>query len=68
MLAENEGASSSMVRLFTASRITDPVSASGLQDQEAGLYEFKTIAIFCCLGLLLSLVFAMSYGLDLAAF
>jgi hypothetical protein len=33
-----------------------------------GLEEFKTIAIFCCLGLLISLVAAMSYGLDFAAF
>ena len=34
----------------------------------AGLEEFKTIVIFCGLGLLLSLVAAMSYGLDLGAF
>lgn len=29
--------------------------------------EFKSVAIFCGLGLLLSLVAALSYGLDLAA-
>ena len=30
--------------------------------------EFKTIAIFCGLGLLLSLVAAMLYGLDFTGF
>jgi hypothetical protein len=30
--------------------------------------QFKTIAIFCGLGLLLSLVAAMLYGLDFTAF
>ncbi|WP_354265779.1 hypothetical protein [Bradyrhizobium sp. I1.7.5] len=33
-----------------------------------GAEEFKTIAIFCGPGLLLSLVAAMLYGLDLTAF
>ncbi|WP_187437329.1 hypothetical protein [Bradyrhizobium rifense] len=33
-----------------------------------GAEEFKTIAIFCGLGLLLSLVAAMLYGLDFTAF
>lgn len=33
-----------------------------------GAEEFTTIAIFCGLGLLLSLVAAMSYGLDFTAF
>ncbi|MDH2399017.1 hypothetical protein QCM77_03300 [Bradyrhizobium sp. SSUT18] len=30
--------------------------------------EFKTIAIFCGLGLRISVLAAISYGLDLAAF
>lgn len=30
--------------------------------------EFKSVAIFCGLGVLLSLIAAMSYGPDLAAF
>ncbi|WP_426612817.1 hypothetical protein [Bradyrhizobium sp. McL0616] len=34
----------------------------------AGAEEFKTIAIFCGLGLLLSLVAAFSYGLDFTPF
>lgn len=34
----------------------------------ADLEEIKSVAIFCGLGLLLSLVAALSYGLDLAAF
>lgn len=34
----------------------------------AGADELKTFAIFCGLALLLSLVAAMSYGLDLTAF
>jgi hypothetical protein len=33
-----------------------------------GAEDFKTIVIFCGLGLLLSLVAAMLYGLDFAAF
>lgn len=33
-----------------------------------GAEEFKTIAIFCGLGLLLSLVAAMLYGLDCTVF
>ncbi|WP_426420925.1 hypothetical protein [Bradyrhizobium genosp. A] len=34
----------------------------------ADVDEFKSVAIFCGLGLLLSLVATLSYGLDLAAF
>ncbi|UPK40764.1 hypothetical protein IVB18_19905 [Bradyrhizobium sp. 186] len=34
----------------------------------ADIKEFKIIAIFCGLGLLISVLAAMSYGLDLAAF
>ena len=34
----------------------------------ADLDEFRSIALFCGLGLLLSLLAAMSYGLDLGAF
>ena len=42
--------------------------ASNAVRSTAGANEIKSITIFCCLGLLLSLVAAMSYGLDFTAF
>jgi hypothetical protein len=43
------------------------VASSAVRPSE-GAEELKTIAIFCGLGLLLSFVAAMFYGLDFAAF
>lgn len=45
-----------------ARTLTHPVRSN------ADIDEFKSVAIFCGLGLLLSLVAALSYGLDVAAF
>lgn len=43
-------------------------TVSGAVRSTACAGEFKTIAIFCCLGLLLSLVAAMSYGVEFTVF
>lgn len=43
------------------------IASSGVRSAD-GANEFKTIAIFCGLGLLLSLVAAMIYGLNFTAF
>ncbi len=47
---------------------TEARIASSAVRSSDGVEEFKTIAIFCGLGLLLSLVAAMLYGLDFTAF
>lgn len=51
-----------MNRASASSNPCDPLALRSNAD------EFKSIAIFCGPGLLLSLVAALSYGLDPAAF